>query len=119
MKASALNEHRIFDSNLLDNITYILNKKFTAEVKIISTQFLSEPERRNCVVRLFLSSQAKEIPKSIILKQPLRGDTDADDEEAYARFARNRQVLSLPLRLSKKAIMSQNFMVEIKSIALF
>ncbi|CZH12149.1 phosphotransferase [Legionella pneumophila] len=89
MKASSINEHRILDSNLLDKITYILNKRFDAEVKIISTQFLSEPERRNCVVRLFLSSQTKEIPESIILKQSLREDTDANDEEAYARFARD------------------------------
>ncbi|HAT7876049.1 TPA: hypothetical protein GJ779_17035, partial [Legionella pneumophila] len=84
MKASSINEHRILDSNLLDKIIYILNKRFDAEVKIISTQFLSEPERRNCVVRLFLSSQTKEIPESIILKQSLREDTDANDEEAYA-----------------------------------
>ncbi|HRD68998.1 MAG TPA: phosphotransferase [Legionella sp.] len=89
MKTNLINEHRILDSNLLDTITHILNKKFAAEVTISSTQFLSEPERRNCLVRLFLSSQTKEIPASIILKQSLREDTDADDEDAYARFARD------------------------------
>ncbi len=82
-------EKTVLDPKILHKITHLLHTKFATEVKVCSTQFLSEPERRNCVVRLVLSSKAKTVPASIILKQSLREEIDVDDKEAYARFARD------------------------------
>ena len=82
-------EKQVLDSRILERVIQILSKKLATEVKISSIQFLSEPERRNRVVRLVLSSSEKTVPSSIILKQSLREETDADDKDAYARFARD------------------------------
>ena len=57
--------------------------------EIKSAIFLSEPERRNVVLRLNLENKSDDIPASIILKQSLPEATDDNDKEAYARFARD------------------------------
>ncbi len=90
-----------FNPEMLQKITHLLNTKFAAEIEVCSTQFLSEPERRNSVVRLVLSSKVETVPASIILKQSLREETDVDDKEAYARFARDWAGLEFASRIEQ------------------
>lgn len=62
---------------------------FAGKHAISSVQLLSEPDRRNGVLRIHLSGSEESIPNSVILKQSVPELSDADDEEAYARFARD------------------------------
>ncbi len=74
---------------ILKAATQLLQKKFTCPFEITTALFLSEPERRNIVLRLKLHSDSVTMPKSVILKQSLPEQSDADDKDAYARFARD------------------------------
>lgn len=74
---------------ILEKVTQILQQLFKVEVEIASLKFLSEPERRNVVLRIMLQSTLSSIPQSIIFKQSLPEESEADDKEAYARFARD------------------------------
>lgn len=68
----------------------ILRERFKpADVDINSVVFLSEPERRNVLIRINLASTSESVPRSIILKQVLSQVEDADDKRADARFARD------------------------------
>lgn len=68
----------------------ILRERFKpADVDIDSAVYLSEPERRNVLMRINLTSTSESVPKSVILKQVLRRTVDTDDKEADARFARD------------------------------
>jgi hypothetical protein len=68
----------------------ILRERFSADdIEIASATYLSEPYRRNVLMRITLTSASDSVPKSIILKQSLPQENDADDSEAYARFARD------------------------------
>ena len=50
----------------------ILRKRFDpADIDIDSAVYLSEPERRNVLLRITLTSTSESVPKSIILKQSL------------------------------------------------
>lgn len=68
----------------------ILRERFhPAEVDITSSVYLSEPARRNVLMRINLTSTSESVPKSVILKQVLPQAEDADDKRADARFARD------------------------------
>ncbi len=68
----------------------ILRERFKpADVDIDSAVYLSEPERRNVLIRITLTSASESVPKSIILKQVLPQAADADDKQAQARFSRD------------------------------
>ena len=68
----------------------ILRERFKpADVDIDSAVYLSEPERRNVLIRITLTSASELVPKSIILKQVLPQAADADDKQAQARFSRD------------------------------
>lgn len=67
----------------------LLENYFSVDCNIKSSKILSEPERRNIILRLHLESISKTVPTTVILKQSLREEGDADDREAYARFARD------------------------------
>lgn len=77
------------NSTILLKATSILKKRFSTSLKIKSADFLSEPDRRNVVLRLHLESESSGVPNHVILKQSLPEQKDADDKEAYARFARD------------------------------
>lgn len=77
------------DQDILNKAKQILEYHFEANIEISSVYFLSEAERRNLIARLFIESKTKGIPKSIILKQSLREQSDEDDREAFSRFARD------------------------------
>ncbi|WP_392537399.1 GNAT family N-acetyltransferase [Legionella sp. 227] len=74
---------------ILQKVTQMLQHVFMAEIEIDSLQFLSEPDRRNIVLRIMLNSNMSTIPKSIIFKQSLPENSETDDKDAYARFARD------------------------------
>ncbi len=67
----------------------MLQQRFASSCKIKSVVFLSEADRRNVVLRLYLESTSDDISVSLILKQSLPESTDDDDKDAYARFARD------------------------------
>ena len=75
-------------SKILKISLEMLSDCFKTELEISNVVFLSEPERRNVILRLFLRGKSS-IPQSVILKQSLPEETDADDEDAYARFSRD------------------------------
>ncbi|KTC79311.1 putative N-acetyltransferase YafP [Legionella cherrii] len=74
---------------ILQKVTQMLQHFFMTEIEIDSLQFLSEPDRRNMVLRIMLNSNLSTIPKSIIFKQSLPEKSATDDQDAYARFARD------------------------------
>lgn len=74
---------------LLEEVVGVLTKRFEAQVQIKSVDFLSEPERRNVVVRIILESPSNGVPASLILKQSLPQKSSEDDQEALGRFARD------------------------------
>ena len=57
--------------DLLQQVINILQDRFATEIRIASVLFLSEPERRNVVLRILLENTSDSVPKSIILKQSL------------------------------------------------
>lgn len=74
---------------LLPHVMLSLQNYFETDLVIDYYLLLSEPERRNRIIRIFLTSHSKSVPKSIILKQSLPEETDADDKDAFSRFARD------------------------------
>jgi len=83
----------IFNKNAIDPIllqeaSYIIEGLF-GSVKINSVKLLSEPERRNIILRLTLTTKSSTIPKSIILKQALPDKLNANENDRFARFARD------------------------------
>lgn len=88
MKNGESNKQTI-NPNVREAAQYILQQRFSTPCKIKSIIFLSEPERRNVVLRLYLANKSDDIPTSVILKQSLPEATDDDDKDAYARFARD------------------------------
>lgn len=79
---------QIINESILQKATQILSDHFKEKIAIKTVEFLSEPERRNVVLRLILNSSESK-PQTAILKQSLAEESDADDKEAYARFARD------------------------------
>ncbi|MFO3148754.1 GNAT family N-acetyltransferase, partial [Legionella pneumophila serogroup 1] len=73
--------------DVINKAKQILSEHFDSQIEIDSIAFLSDPERRNIVLRLGLVHSSKAIPKTVILKQSL--PEKENDQEAYARFARD------------------------------
>ncbi|HFL2238832.1 TPA: GNAT family N-acetyltransferase, partial [Legionella pneumophila] len=73
--------------DIINKAKQILSEHFDSQIEIDSIAFLSDPERRNIVLRLGLVHSSKTIPKTVILKQSL--PEKENDQEAYARFARD------------------------------
>lgn len=77
-----------FDSaQIVPRARQLLEDYFHQKIKIDSFVFLSDPERRNSILRLRLLHESKTIPNTVILKQSLPEGNN--DKEAYARFARD------------------------------
>ena len=79
----------LVNPDILRKVKELLQIRFATELNIGSVLFLSEPDRRNIVLRIMLQSTIDTVPNSIILKQSLPEESDADDKDAYARFARD------------------------------
>jgi len=77
------------DHVLLEKASHILHRAFGADIHIRHADYLSEPERRNVILRLFISHKSLQEPKSVILKQSLPRAKERAQEKAFARFARD------------------------------
>jgi hypothetical protein len=82
-------DQRLFNPKILQKARQSLEQRFATKLDILAVEFLSEPERRNIVLRLRIKGLTKTIPSSIILKQSLTEKSSASDKDAYARFARD------------------------------
>ena len=89
------------EPNILQAARHLLQQNFATPCEVKSATFLSEPERRNVVLRLFLDGESNDVPASIILKQALPNATDEDDKDAYARFARDWAALQFLSRVKQ------------------
>lgn len=90
MQTERVTMPRMMDPIIRQKIVDVLRERFKpADVDIASAVYLSEPERRNVLMRINLTSSSESVPKSIILKQVLPQTGDADDKRADARFARD------------------------------
>ena len=76
---------RSINPALLQRTIDLLQERFSPDTEIESAQYLSEPTRRNVLLRINLKSASEQAPKSVILKQTLVTGSDADDKNAYAR----------------------------------
>lgn len=76
-------------SDLLLCAETLLKKYFSIDCTIQSVDVLSEPERRNVILRLHLDAASNNVPPTIILKQSVSGEDDEDDNDVHARFARD------------------------------
>lgn len=85
---SNLNYMETLDTSLLKEITDVLALNFAQDVKIESIAQLSEPERRNFILRIILQPRHG-VPHSLIFKQTLAENDKEDEKEALGRFARD------------------------------
>lgn len=77
------------DPALLEEVKAVLTKQFEAPSQIKSVTLLSEPKRRNLVLRIVLAPPLNGAPQSLILKQSIHEHSSEEDQEAFARFARD------------------------------
>lgn len=82
-------DKQTINPNVIQAAQHLLQQNFAVPCEIKSVTFLSEPERRNVVLRLYLENKSNNNPTCVILKQSLPEATDDDDKDAYARFARD------------------------------
>ncbi|CDZ79135.1 putative phosphotransferase related to Ser/Thr protein kinases [Legionella massiliensis] len=90
---------QIINPHLLVKAQEILNQNFNTKVEIESVELLSESERRNIVIRLVLNNSLTKVPRNLILKQALAEPSNLDDQEAFARFARDWAGLEFASRI--------------------
>ncbi|MEN8237351.1 MAG: phosphotransferase [Pseudomonadota bacterium] len=88
-----LQDERQLNTIILCEVAEILKKRFETVIKINSYTFLSDPDRRNSLVRITLEGSSPEVPKNVIFKQSLPKESDEDNKGAFARFAREWAVL--------------------------
>lgn len=94
---------REIDPVVLQKTLEILRARFHPDqIDIDSVVYLSEPERRNILLRVSLSSSSDSVPKSIILKQSLPQQSDTNDKNADARFFRDWAGLEFASKMQQK-----------------
>ncbi|QEY52126.1 phosphotransferase family protein [Legionella longbeachae] len=94
---------REIDPVIREKALEILQKHFEpAEIHIDSAVYLSEPERRNIILRLTLTSSSELVPKSIILKQSLPQREDTNNQNAAARFFRDWAAIEFSSRIEQQ-----------------
>lgn len=67
----------------------LLKNYFQVDCTILSSDILSEPDRRNTILRLHLASDSKNVPSTVILKQSLKAEDDEDENDVAERFSRD------------------------------
>jgi len=78
------------DTAILEEVTEILSLQFQKKTVIESVILLSEPSRRNLVLRIILQNSANGVPNSIILKQSIiKKSAEDNGNEAFGRFSRD------------------------------
>lgn len=98
---------RALNLAIRQKILSLLKERLGIDFKIESAIYLSQPDRRNVLMRITLQSESDSAPKSIIFKQSLVIDPDTDKKEdemgAYARFSRDWAGLEFMSTLSQSA----------------
>ena len=74
---------QVINQDVIQAAEYLLQHHFATPCEVTSVTFLSEPERRNVVLRLSLGNKSDDIPANLILKQSLPEATDDNDKDAY------------------------------------
>jgi len=74
---------------LIEIAQQLLETRFLSPCKINAYDQLSEPERRNAILRLHIDAENKTLPKTVILKQSLPEEDNQDDKDTYIRFAQD------------------------------
>ncbi len=97
------------DPTLLQAIINTLSEHFNDKIKIKSIVQISEPDRRNLVLRIMLQNPTDEIPTSVILKQSLQEKEAKDDKDAFSRFARDWAGLEFVSNLESKQSLCPRF----------
>lgn len=80
-----LNMQNPVDPAVLEEITKLLSYYFHTKIHVHSMTSISEPERRNLILRIYIQGSSEDIPKSIIFKQACL-DMESDH---LARFSRD------------------------------
>ena len=60
---------QILEPTLLKEMIDVLTKRFKTQIQIKSVVFLSEPERRNLVLKISLESELNGVPDSLDIKE--------------------------------------------------
>jgi len=82
-------QQRNISPAILKEAHALLTTYFKSNLTISSVQILSEPERRNGLLRLTLESKTSSLIKSVILKQYVAEKNPQGDQEAFNRCARD------------------------------
>ncbi|MCX5922130.1 MAG: hypothetical protein NTX86_02280 [Candidatus Dependentiae bacterium] len=96
------------DSLVVKEAAKLLSSSFHKSIQIQSIVRLSEPDRRNLVLRLMIKDAHNDIPKSVILKQALPVK-NGQDQEAFDRFARDWAGLEFVSTLNTKIAIAPRF----------
>lgn len=97
------------DSTLLQEISKILSAYFGGTIQPTSIVQLSEPWRRNLVLRIAFQVPNKDAHLSAIVKQSLRRTSDQDDQAAFGRFARDWAGLEFVSSLKTDTLLAPRF----------
>lgn len=87
--SEAMNPSQFIEPALLEEVIDILSRRFKFPAQIKLVVFLSDPDRRNVVVRITLENPSNGMPRSLVLKQSLPQKSSENDKEALGRFARD------------------------------
>ncbi|MGE3317987.1 MAG: phosphotransferase [Candidatus Berkiella sp.] len=75
------------DIDLINTAKKLLCHHFNAVITIAKADVLSEPERRNLILRLFIENPTDNIPASVILKKTAIENRGETEQEQLSRFA--------------------------------
>ncbi len=96
-------------SEIVKEAIDILSKRFDTEVHVHSVVQLSEPDRRNLLLRIYLQSPSG-VPKSVLLKQSVsQNSSEQENEHSFGRFARDWAGLEFLSSLNLQTPISPRF----------
>ena len=87
--SNASNLHKGIDPLILQESIDILSNYLGRKCKIKHIEYLSEEARRNIILRIELESALDKTPASVILKQAEKEELGKNEQDAFARFARD------------------------------
>jgi hypothetical protein len=76
-------------SDILSKAQNLMTDYFKKKIRFSKIIQISEPERRNLILRLMLDEPTSALPKSIILKKTVNESIDESEKEQLARSARD------------------------------
>ncbi|MBP6951637.1 MAG: phosphotransferase [Alphaproteobacteria bacterium] len=98
----------LIDPLILQEGIDILSEKFKKPLKIKSVVQLSELERRNSLLRIYLQNPEKRMPNSLIFKQTCVEPSETE-KDAFARFVRDWAGLEFLSQVKAKKLLAPRF----------